>query len=183
MKPKISMIAIIDEHRALGKDNKLLWDIPEDLERFRKITKGHAVVMGRKTYESIGRPLPNRLNIIVTRSGSIPRFSCASPFGRTQATLQNGYLRHGHTIVCNSLEDAIKVAKERLPDKKEIFIIGGGQIYNEAMKYTDKLYLTIVEGKYKADTFFPDYCEFKKKVFEKKGKSGKYTYKFVDLEK
>lgn len=158
MTPKISIIAAIGENRELGRNNKLLWHIPEDLKRFKKITQDHPVIMGRKTFESIGKALPKRLNIIITRDSSY--------------SVKNA-------IVCDSLEEGIKAAKAK--ETSEIFIIGGGSIYKQAISHADKLYLTIIEGKYKADTYFPDYSDFKTVVFEKSGESGGYKYKFLEL--
>lgn len=159
-KPKISIIAVISENKALGKDNRLLWHIPEDMKRFKNITTGHPIIMGRKTFESLGRPLPNRTNIVITRN---PSFNVIG------------------AVTVDSLDKALESARQI--EKDEIFIIGGGQIFREAMPVVDKLYLTIVEGKYEADTFFPEYGEFKKIVFEQECKSGGYKYKFVELEK
>lgn len=163
MEPKISIIAAIGgKKRALGKDNKLLWHIPEDMRRFKEATYGHTVIMGRKTFESIGRPLANRMNFVVTRDPD--------------------YVPNGKIDICNSLEEAIEKAKER--EVNEIFIIGGGQIYEQAMQYADKLYLTLVEGEFDdADTFFPDYSAFKKKVSEQTKSSNGYTYTFLELER
>lgn len=159
-KPTISIIAAIGKNRELGKDNKLLWHIPEDMKRFRKLTQGHTVIMGRKTYESIGNPLPNRTNIIITRDHDFKVKGC---------------------ITAHSLEEAIEIGKKYSPD--EIFIIGGGQIYSQALPYTDKLYLTIVEKAYDADTFFPDYSIFKKVIYKKEKESDGYKFTFLDLEK
>lgn len=159
-KPKISIIAVISENRALGKDNKLLWHIPEDMKRFKNITTGHPIIMGRKTFESLGRPLPNRTNIVITRNAS---FNVAG------------------AVMVSSLDESLE--KARQTEKDEIFIIGGGQIFKEAMSIADKLYLTIVQGEYEADTFFPEYGEFKKIVFEQAGQSGGYKYKFSELER
>jgi dihydrofolate reductase len=167
-KPLISIIAAIGSNRELGKDNKLLWHIPEDFTRFKKITSGHPVIMGRTTYESIGKPLLRRTNIIITRNKDYQVEGC---------------------IIAYSLEEAIEIAKELPADakamagKKEIFIIGGGQIYEQGIKYADRLYLTIVEGTFNADTFFPDYSEFSKIVFRKEGKSSQYRYTFFELVK
>lgn len=156
---KISLIAAIaSENRALGKDNKLIYQIPEDLKRFKEITSGHTVIMGRKTFESIGYSLPNRLNIIITRD--------------------KNYSGKG-IIVVHSLDEAL----QQVQSEDEVFIIGGGQIYNEAIKIADKLYLTIVEGNPTADTFFPDYSEFKKVVFEESHESQGLKYKFLELER
>lgn len=157
----ISMIAAIaSENRALGKDNELIYKIPEDLKRFKKITSGHIVIIGRKTFESIGKALPNRINIVIT---SNPNFSAEN------------------VVVAHSLEEALRLAE--LKEEKEIFIIGGGLIYKEAIKKVDRLYLTIVEGNPDADTYFPDYSDFKKIVFEESHESDGLKYKFLDLER
>lgn len=157
----ISIIAALDQKRGIGKDNKLLWHIPEDLQRFKRLTSGHPVIMGRKTFESIGRVLPNRTNIIVTRNSSflIP-----------------------NSIIVNSLEEAITEAKES-PGAEEIFIIGGGQIFQQAFPLALKLYLTVVDGSFDADTFFPDYSMFTKVIRKEEGRSGEYSYTFIDLER
>lgn len=155
---KISMIAAIAfGNRALGKDNKLIYRIPEDLKRFKEITSGHVVIMGRKTFESIGHPLPNRTNIVISRD---PSYTASS------------------IIIVHSLKEALRQAG----DNEEVFIIGGGQIYQEAISLADKLYLTIVEGSPDADTYFPDYSDFKKVVFEEEHEEDGLKYKFLDLE-
>lgn len=160
MNPRISAIAAMDSKRGIGKDNQLLFKIPEDFKRMRTLTFGHPIIMGRKTFESIGRVLPGRTNIIITRDLS--------------------YQAPG-AILVGSLEQALKTAKER--DQREIFIFGGGQVFEEAMPVVDRLYLTIVEGDFQADTFFPDYSAFKKILFEKNGESGNLRYTFIDLER
>lgn len=152
--------AIASGNRALGKDNKLIYHIHEDLQRFKKITSGHIVIMGRKTFQSIGKVLPNRINIVITRT---PNFY------------------EDNVVVTHSLDEALRLAE--LKEESKVFIIGGGQIYKEAIKKADKLYLTIVEGNPEADTFFPDYSEFKKVVFEEKHESDGLKYKFLDLER
>lgn len=158
--PKVSLIAAIaSENRAIGFNGRLIFHIPEDLKRFKEITTGHPIIMGRKTFESIGMPLPNRTNIIITHDID--------------------YMAEGCTIA-NSLEEALRLAQ----GDDEIFIIGGGQIYKEAIGMADKLYLTIVEGSPEADTFFPDYSDFKKVINEENHVSDEgIKYKFIDLEK
>lgn len=156
----ISMIVAIGKRRELGKENKLMWHIPADMKRFRQITVNHAVIMGRKTYESIGRPLPKRTNIIVTRDINFKAEDC---------------------IVVHSLEEAIEVGKTY--EREELFIIGGAQIYTQGLKYAQRLYLTLVDGEFDADAFFPDYLEFKKVVSEEKGEENGFRYTFVTLEK
>src|SRR3972149_2337934 len=152
----ISIIAAMDSKMGIGKDNGMPWHISEDLRRFKTITLGHPVIMGRKTFESIGRSLPDRQNIIITRD-------------------QN--FKAEDSDVVHSLEDAQRIARDN-----EVFIIGGGQIFKKALekKMVDKLYLTIIDGDFEADTFFPDYSNFKI-VSEEEGQSGEYKYKFVNL--
>lgn len=157
-KPLISIIAAIGKNGELGKNNKLIFHIPEDLKRFRELTAGHPVIMGRKTYQSIGKPLPGRTNIVVTRDENFIPDGC---------------------VTVHSVEDALKKAREI--EKEEIFIIGGGEIYKEGLKFTDKLYLTLVEGSFEADTFFPEYSSFNKIVGKKEGTAGLYRYTFLDL--
>lgn len=160
----ISLIAAIDENRGLGKNNQLLFKIPEDMKRFRELTTGHIVVMGRKTFESIGHPLPNRTNIVVTRDRAYDAPGC---------------------IVVHSLEQALEKAQvaatSYAADKQEIFIIGGGELYKQSIDKTDKLYLTLVDGVYEADTFFPDYSQFLNEVFRKDSRNEKYSYTFLEL--
>jgi dihydrofolate reductase len=159
-KPRISIVVAMDEKNGIGKGNKLMWDIPEELKRFREITLGHPIIMGRKTHESIGRVLPGRTNIVITGDEKFTAEGC---------------------VIAHSLDEAIKQAGEI--DQEEIFIIGGGQIFKQAMHMADKLYVTLVEGNFKADTFFPDYPEFKKVVFEKPQESSGHKYKFQELVK
>ena len=162
-KNMISRIAAIGKNRELGKDNKLLWHISEDMKRFKNLTTGNVVIMGRKTYDSIPekfRPLPNRVNIVVTRDSN--------------------YQQKG-AIVCHSIEDSLEKAREF---NKEIFIIGGASIYEQGIKFADKLYLTLVDKEYSdADAFFPDYSEFKKVISEENHSSGEFQFKFIEIEK
>lgn len=161
-RPIISLIAAIGKNRELGRGNELIFQIPEDMKHFRETTQGHTVIMGRKTYESIGRPLPNRTNIVVSRDESYE-----VPAGVLKAT---------------SIEEAIELAKKH--ENNEIFVIGGAQIYSLAMPYADKLYLTLVNAEVKdADAFFPEYSEFKKVLFERKSRDKNYSYTFIDLAK
>lgn len=161
--PKISIIAAIGNNsRAVGKDNKLLWHMPHDLKRFKKITDGHPVIMGGKTFESIGRVLPNRLNIVITRDKN---FSTEG------------------AKVCFSPEQALALAKEH--DKHEIFIIGGGEIWKQMLPSADRLYLTLVDENEntEADTFFPDYSDFKKIISKERDEEHSPASTFVILER
>ncbi len=166
----ISIVAAIDSKRGLGKNNDLLFKIPEDFKRMQKLTMGHPIIMGRRTFESIGRILPGRTNIIITQNPSFKLSDLAS-----QGDALQGY-------VVNSLEKGIEVAKKS-PGSEEIIIFGGGQIFTEAIEkeLVDVLHLTVVEGDYSADTFFPDYSRYDKVLYEEKGESGQYRFTFLDL--
>lgn len=156
----ISIIVAIGKNRAIGRKNQLLWDIPEDMAHFKKITTGHTVIMGEKTFASIGRPLPNRRNIVVT--------------------LDKNFQAEGVEIRY-SLEEVLSEYKNK---PEEVFVIGGGQIYNLSLPLADKLYLTIVDdAPTDADTFIDDYSEFKNVVSEEKVDNGKYQFTFLELTK
>ena len=159
----------MDEKRGIGKNNDLLFKLSADFERMRRLTRGHPLVMGRKTFESIGRVLPDKTSIVVTHDPTKVRsVSFFTP----------------EVQIVSSLEEGIENAKQSLGGD-EIFVFGGGEIFREAIEdgIVDRLYLTIVQGDFGADTFFPDYSEFKKVLREKFGKSGEYKFRFVDLEK
>jgi len=154
----ISIIVAVGKNRAIGCNNKLLWDIKEDMDHFRQITNGKTVIMGEKTFQSIGKPLPNRKNIVVT--------------------LDQNFRSEGVEI-SHSLEEVL--AKYKNSDE-EVFVIGGGIIYKLSLPMTDKLYLTIVDdAPTEADTFFPDYSEFKNVVKEEVMDNGQYKFTFVEL--
>lgn len=165
--PKVSIIVAMDEKRGIGKNNDLLFKIPEDGKRVREKTSGHPIVMGRKTFESLGRLLPNRTHIVVTRDAS---------------TLDK--LSYRPEVVVSSVSEGVEKGQES-PGGDEVFIFGGGQIYAESLKenLVDRLYLTIVEGDYGADTFFPEYPEFTKVLENEKKESDGYRYIFTTLEK
>lgn len=158
---KVSAMASISENRVLGKDNDLVFRIPEDFARMKKITSGHPIIMGRKTFESIGRPLPNRTNIIIT---------------------QNAKFKIQNCIVVHSLGEAVEKAKEA-PGNEEIFIFGGGQIFTEALPITDRLYLTLVHKEVEGDTFFPDYSEFTKVIEKEEHLDAEIPYTFLTLDR
>ena len=128
---KISIIVAMSQNSVIGINNQLPWHISEDLKNFKKTTLNHCVIMGRKTYDSIGKPLNNRRNIVISRDSS---------------------LKIDGVEVVNSLEKAISMVKEAL----EIFIIGGEQIYSMALSLATHLYITKVDGHFKGDAFFPD---------------------------
>jgi dihydrofolate reductase len=130
---RIAAIVAMDQNRCIGKDNEIPWYLPADLQYFKKTTIGHPVIMGRKSFRSIGRPLPKRTNIVVSRD----------PF-----FIANGVL------TALSIDEAVKLAMSEQPE--EIFIIGGGHIYAQTTDLWDRLYLTEVEGNFEGDTHFPE---------------------------
>jgi dihydrofolate reductase len=164
MRPIISIIVAMAKNRVIGKDNDMPWGrLPVDLKHFKNITNGNPVIMGRKTYESIGTPLPNRTNIVISR---------------------NKNLKIKNVIIVSSLEEAIKEAKLLKP--KEIFIIGGGKIYNQSINLVDKLYITLIDLEIEGDTFFPEYSNFNLEISSKqvsKDINNKYNCVFLELEK
>ena len=169
----ISIVVAIDSKNGIGKKNALLFKIPEDYQRMKKLIFGHPLVMGRKTFESIGRVLPENTSIIITQN---PDYQFPD-FVKTKD-------EKAKCMVVNSLEEGIEKAKT-VPGSDHIVIFGGGQIFKEALEknLVDRLYLTVVEGDFGADTFFPDYSNFKKVLFEEERESSGYKFKFIDLEK
>jgi len=164
----LSIIAVIGKKRELGKDNHLLWNIPSDLARFREITRGHPVIMGRKTFASIGHPLPDRTNIIIS---SAPPNTLNTP-------------NSPNCIFASSLDDAIAKAKSA-PGAQEIFVIGGGSVYAQAIDRADRLYLTVVDATAPdADTFFPDYSRFTKVISEESHEENglRFTYRILEIQ-
>lgn len=127
----ITIVVAMGLDNEIGADNQLLWHLPKDLKHFKELTSEHPIIMGRKTYESIGKPLPNRTNIVISR--------------------KKDWFEEGILIV-GSVKEAVKFAK-KIDD--QVFIIGGGNIYEQTLDLTDKLEVTLVQTKLKADTFFP----------------------------
>jgi dihydrofolate reductase len=164
MNPTISIVVAIDNNLGIGKDNRIPWDMPNDRKRFKDITMGHPVIMGRKTFESIlsyiKKPFPGRTNIVVTRD--------------------TNYHVEG-AITAHSLDEALQIAKDH--DQEEIIIGGGSDLFKQALPVVNRLYLTIVDGTFSADTFFPDYSDFTKTVHEETGEANGFKYKYVILEK
>jgi len=125
----IKIIVAISKNRVIGNDNKLIWKLPADLKRFKELTTDNPIVMGRKTYESIGRPLPNRRNIIITRQPDYQVDDCE---------------------IVSSLEEALLITGS------DCFIIGGGEIYKQSLHLTDQIYMTVVDEEFEGDTTFPE---------------------------
>ncbi len=158
----LTIIAAIGENNALGKNNQLIWHLPADLKRFKKVTSGHHIIMGRKTFESLGRPLPNRTTIIVTRDKNYSADGC---------------------LVVHSLSDAVKATSS----DENPFILGGAEIYRQSLEMADVLDLTLVHHPFEADVFFPEIDKtIWKETFRedfKQDKKNKYDFSFVKLER
>ncbi|WP_027137713.1 dihydrofolate reductase [Gaetbulibacter saemankumensis] len=162
-KQTITLIAATAENNAIGKDNKLIWHLSDDLKHFKNLTNGHHIIMGRKTFESFPKPLPNRTHIVITR--------------------QENYKVPDGVIVVNNLEDAIDAAKSDL----QPYIIGGGEIYKQALDIADKIELTRVHDTFEADTFFPEidpqiWKETSHRKFSKDEKND-HDYSFITYER
>lgn len=159
---KISLIVAMAENRVIGVDNRMPWHLSADLKRFRKITSGNPIVMGRKTHESIGRPLPDRVNIVLTRDYSYQALGC---------------------IVVHNLEQAMRAAGEAA----ELMVVGGAGLYREFLPLADRIYLTLIHRAFDGDTFFPtiDWTEWREAArneVEQDEQSG-LSYAFIDYER
>jgi dihydrofolate reductase len=158
-KPELTLIVAAAENNAIGKDNKLIWHISDDLKRFKNLTKGHHIIMGRKTFESFPKPLPNRTHVVITR--------------------QNNYEVPSGVMVVNSLESALNAVK----NDSQPFVIGGGEIYKQAIFKADKIELTRVHNTFEADTFFPDIdmniWKEADNIYHKKDENNGYDFSFI----
>ena len=156
-KKYITIIVAASENNAIGKNNDLIWSLPNDLKRFKKLTSGHCIIMGRKTFDSFPGLLPNRKHIVISKKS-------------------DSYFPD-EVIVVNNFEDAVKATNE----DENPYVIGGGQIYNLAMKYADKIELTRVHEEFDADTFFPkiDENEWELLNSEKHEKDEKHDFSFT----
>ena len=162
----ISLIAALSENRVIGKDNRVPWRIPADLQRLKSLTLGKTVILGRKSYDSMvsyysksGREMPGKTYIVITRD------SAYNPI-RSQ------------DIVVHSVEEAIEKA-----NGEEVFVIGGSQIFEQVLPSADRLYLTVVHTKLEGDAYFPDYSAFSKVISQEDRESDGYKYTFYILEK
>lgn len=160
----LSHITAMAKNRVIGVNNTLPWNIPEDMKFFRTKTKGHIMIMGRKTFESLGAPLPGRFHIIITRQA-------------------NYSYEHPQVKIVKSVEEAVAVAKTLLPHwPEEVFIIGGGEIYKESLSVTNRVYLTIIDKEFSGDAFYPELPPIFKLV-EKKEVSGEVPFSFTTWER
>ena len=149
---KLAIIVAIGKNRVIGKSGKLPWHIPEDLKRFKRLTTGHTVLMGRKTWESLGKPLVNRRNVVIT-SNPIPGIECYA---------------------------TIDAALRALQDQERVFVIGGARVYSELFSKADELYLTFVEQTVEGDAYFPAHEEELQHKFRVVSREKQEGYEFVD---
>jgi dihydrofolate reductase len=159
----IASVFAMSQNRVIGNKNQLPWHLPADLKFFKNLTTGHPIIMGRKTFESIGKPLPNRTNIIITRQPGYSQPDC---------------------IVVNNVTEAIETAQKINPD---VFIIGGAEILQQALSYIDTMFLTLIHDNFAGDTFYP---EFPPQVWQEVSRQdftadekNKYDYTFIQLQK
>ena len=160
------MIAAMGNNRVIGLDNQMPWHLPADLQWFKKTTMGSPIIMGRKTYDSIGFSLPGRLNIILSRNADLKIKGCT---------------------VVNTLDDALITAKQSENKSDEVFITGGANLYNNYLQEADMLYLTLIDEEFKGDTFFPDYTQYEwnqvDRINNPADDKNPYPYSFVTLER
>lgn len=160
----VSMIVAASQNDVIGKDNQLPWHMPADMKYFKQMTSGHCIIMGRKTFDALGKPLPNRTNIIITRQEDFTMEGC---------------------VVVNQLQAAVDAARDM--GETECFIIGGGDIFIQALVWTDKIYLTRIHHEFEGDTFFPalNKGDWKETAAEKHlpDEKNKYAFSFLVYER
>ncbi len=154
------IVALSKTRRAIGNNNQLLWRLPGDLPRLKKLTMGHPLIMGRKTFESIGRPLPGRTNIVLSKNTDF------HPEG---------------VVVCDDMQKALDIAASEKTG--ETFIFGGAHVYEIALPFVTRLYLTVVDDEPEADAFFPDYSEFQKQIEKESHRELSPSFEYITLER
>ena len=159
---RLSIVVAMDSNRLIGKDNGLPWHLPADLAFFKKLTTGNTILMGRKTFDSIGRPLPNRRNIVITGNADIEIAGCE---------------------VVNSIEEALSLAQ----GETEVMVIGGAKLYQQILPSADRLYITRIEGEFEGDTHFPSFNEAEWSQISSDSRqpdeNNRHTYHFITLDR
>ena len=159
---RLSIIAAMSANRVIGSNNDLPWRLPEDWKRFKSLTMGHHLIMGRKTFESIGQPLPGRTTVVITR--------------------QTGYAPEG-VLVAHSVEQALQMAA----GDDEVFVAGGAQIYQQMLPRADRMYLTSIDAEFEGDTYFPEFEESDWELISEEGyaqdEKNPYPYTFLTYER
>jgi len=159
---EVTLIAAMSKNRVIGRDNGLIWHMPKDLKRFKKLTSGHHVIMGRKTFESMNKPLPNRINIVITRQSDYHAPGC---------------------LVVSTMEEALSKAEG---DAKP-YVIGGGEIYKMSLPYARRIELTLVQENFDGDTYFPEWDESQWELIEqeehKPDENNPYPFQYLTYQK
>lgn len=159
----LTQIAAMAKNRVIGINGKLPWDLPEDMKFFRETTMGHIMIMGRKTFESMPGVLPKRFHIVITRSKDFK-------------------FEHKNVLIVDSIESAIQAAKQQIHLEPawgdEVFIIGGGEIFKQAMNFSDKLYLTIIDKEFSGDSFFPEFDKNQFQLVKEDYRDGDIPFRF-----
>lgn len=160
----VSLIAAVAENRVIGRNNELIWRLPNDMRFFKSTTSGHYVVLGRKTFDSFGKPLPNRTHVVITR---------------------NETFHYPGVLRASGIDEALEICRNG--GETEVFVLGGGEIYQQSMKHADKLYITEVKASFDGDTYFPefdksDWREINREPHFKDEKHA-YDYSFVIYER
>lgn len=158
----ISIIAAFGNNRVIGKNNKLPWNLPADLQHFKELTLGKPIIMGQRTFESIGKPLPGRINIVLSQDPNFNPPGC---------------------IVARSIQEALEAARPF----EEVMICGGASVYKQFLPLADRMYLTLIDAEFEGDTFFPEFSwqdwQEKEKIENQPDKENPYKYTFITLER
>jgi dihydrofolate reductase len=185
-KIKVSSIVAMAQNRVIGKDNTLIWHIPADLKHFKKTTMGKPIIMGRKSYESIGKPLPGRANIVVSRSFKTLSVEGTSHFSAMESVAPDLYKQTDEgPFLYTTIDEAIAAAKQTAQKQNldEIFITGGGEIYKQTLPITERLYLTLIHKDYEGDTFFPAFDWNEWNITSEEKHEGDPAFTFFTLER
>lgn len=159
-----SHIAAMSLNRVIGKDNGLPWHLPEDFKFFKDKTKGHILIMGRKTFESLGKPLPGRFHIVISRHPNTSQLS--------------------DVIWVTSFQEAAEVARSLVPKwPEEVFIIGGGEIYKQTLPFADRIYLTVIEKNFEGDAYYPEFNESEFVLKDKQDRTAPLAFSFRTYER
>lgn len=191
-KVRISAIVAIDQKRGMGKEGGIPWHIPGEQKRFKEITTPHPMIMGRKTFISIGRVLPGRPNIVISRQTSVDnqdiilvsslQEALEKAKGLEELRIKNQKSQK-EDVILNEVKDLDSSVSPQNDMENEVFIIGGGEIFKESIQYLDRLYLTIIEKDFDCDTFFPDYSNFTKVIEKEEHTYEDFSYTFLTLDR
>ena len=182
----ISSIVATAKNNVIGRNNGMIWHLPEDLKHFKKTTLGKPILMGRKSYESLGKPLPGRPNIVISRAyKNLSKNNPSKIYKDMEEDGANGQKINEGPFLYSTIEDGVKAAKDMARDMKvnEIFITGGGEIYKQTLEQTDRLYLTLIDKDYEGDAYFPAINWNEWNIISQDRRDGDPAFTFYVLEK